>query len=287
LQPLSEVLVYATEPRAQAARALLGAACQATGIGARLDLYGTGSLYQRLGPRRSQPFPDILIWFGTVAASAAAADGLLRAHQPQQVPDGAAHDPNWLWTTLEYSAIRVLGSSPVAALQDVASVPRLALADPERSEVGMSLLLAVLDRFRQVEGDPERGWTWWQQRVQHGIAFAEDDGAALDLVGGNGVTHALTLSENATPLPGLAPIPHAIALAATSRNVDDARRLLDWMTSAAAGAMLRGSPWQAASNGLQTLIGAAPPLDVEWARQQYNNTRRRWAQTGYGPRPEA
>src|SRR5207248_8637497 len=48
---VTDILVYATESRADIARALLGAACQATGSSARLELYGSGSLYQRLGPR--------------------------------------------------------------------------------------------------------------------------------------------------------------------------------------------------------------------------------------------
>jgi len=43
------------------------------------------------------------------------------------------------------------------------------------------------------------------------------------------------------------------------------------------------SPWHASSNGLASLLQAAPALDVEWARQQYTAIRRRWAQSGFGP----
>ena len=97
------------------------------------------------------------------------------------------------------------------------------------------------------------------------------------------VTSANTPPASAAPLAGLAPLPHTIGLAANSRNVDDARRLLDWIVSDAAGAMLRMTPWQADANGLQALLAAAPVLDVEWARQQYTAARRRWAQSGFGP----
>ena len=166
-------------------------------------------------------------------------------------------------------------------------MPRLAVADPERSEVGMSLLLAVIDRARQVETDPERGWTWWQQRVRSGLALAEDDAGALASIGDGGVTHALSLAETALPLPGLAPLPHAIGLAANSRNVEGGRALLDWMAGESAASMLRLSPWQAASNGLQALLAAAPPLDVDWARQQYTPTRQRWAASAFGPSVES
>src|SRR5205823_1805568 len=251
---MTDVLVYATESRAQTARTVLGAACQALGVSARLEVYGSGSLYQRLGPRRSQPLPDVVMWFGPFAARAAAVDGLLQPYQPSQVADGVPHDPNWAWTTLDYAPIGVVGTPGLTSFQDLAAVPRLAVADPERSEVGMSLLLAVLDRARQVEADPERGWTWWQQRVRSGLALTEDDAGAVASIGEGGVTHALSLAETAVALPGLAPLPHAIGLAANSRNVEGGRTLLDWMTSQAAAPLLRLSPWQAASNGLQALL---------------------------------
>jgi hypothetical protein len=119
--------------------------------------------------------------------------------------------------------------------------------------------------------------------MRSGTQLAEDDAGAIDLVGDTGVSHALTLSEAGSALVGLAPLPHAIGLAATSRNADAARRLLDWLTGKEAGSMLRLSPWQPASNGLQPLLSAAPVLDVDWCRQQYTAARARWAQSGFGP----
>src|SRR6266850_584672 len=107
---MSDVLVYAIAARESTARRLLGAACQASSIGARLELYGSsGSLYQRLGPRRAAPFPDLVLWFGPFAAQAAALDGLLQPHQPTSVADGVVHDPEWRWTALEYASIGVVG----------------------------------------------------------------------------------------------------------------------------------------------------------------------------------
>jgi ABC-type Fe3+ transport system substrate-binding protein len=279
---LTEVLVYAALPRAATARLVLAAACRATGISARLELYSTGSLYQRLGPRHAPPLPDVVMWFGPFAAQAAALDGLLQAYQPAGVADGVAHDPAWRWMTLDYTAVGVLGPSGVAGLADLAAVPSLALADPERSEVGLSILLATLDRARQVEGDVERGWTWWQQRAQAGIALAEDDAGAVAMVGSGGASHALSLAGSATAVPGLAPLPNAIGLAASARNVEAARRLIDWLTGESAGGILPLSPWPATS-GLHTLFSAAPPLDVDWTRQQYTASRGRWAQSAFGP----
>jgi ABC-type Fe3+ transport system substrate-binding protein len=279
---VTDVLVYATAARAQTVRALLGMACQATGIGARLELYGSGSLYQRLGPRHAPPLPDLVLWFGPFAAQAAALDDLLQPHQPARVADAAVHDPNWRWTTLDYLPVGVVGAPGVGSFQDLATVPRLAIADPERSEVGLSIVLATLDRARQEESDAERGWAFWQQRVRSGLALAEDDASAVSMVGGS-ASHALSLLANGAPVAGLAPLPNAIGLAASSRNVDPARRLLDWLTSDAAASGVRLSPWQAASNGLQALLSAAPRLDVEWCRQHYTAARRRWAQSGFGP----
>src|SRR5262249_21642980 len=89
---VTEVLVYASAARADAARTALAQACRATGSSARLEVSGTGSLYQRLGPRRAPPMPDLVWWFGPFAARAAAIDGLLLPHQPSSVADGTAHD---------------------------------------------------------------------------------------------------------------------------------------------------------------------------------------------------
>jgi ABC-type Fe3+ transport system substrate-binding protein len=225
----------------------------------------------------------MLMWFGPFAASAAALDGLLQAYQPSRVPDGIIHDPDWKWTTLDYSAIGVIGDPPVSSWADLASVPRLEIADPERSEAGLSILLSVLDRARQVDSDAERGWAWWQQRAEAGLVLTEDDGSASALVGAGGASHALTLSPDSTPVAGLAPIPHTIAVAGGSRNLEATHQLMDWLTSERAGALLKFSPWQASSNGLATLLQSAPPLDIDWARQQYTPTRQRWAQSGFGP----
>src|SRR5215472_18441293 len=107
---MADVAVYATEARAAITRGFLTAACRATGIGVRLELYGSGSLYQRLGPRHGPPVPDVVFWFGSFWARAAALDGLLQTYQPSTLPAGAAHDPDWKWTALDYSVIGVLGS---------------------------------------------------------------------------------------------------------------------------------------------------------------------------------
>jgi ABC-type Fe3+ transport system substrate-binding protein len=225
-----------------------------------------------------------VLWSGPFAAQAAAGAGLLQPYQPQQLADGALHHPQWLWTTLDTSVFSIAGEPAVSSLAELGSVPRLALADPERSESGMALLLATLDRARQVDGDPERGWAWWQQRARNGLALFEDeaDARAASEPGG-GASHAITRSEAGPALPGLAPIPNAAGLAKSARDPDAARKLLDWLTGEQAAASLRLSPWQAASNGLRSAFAAAPPLDVDWATQQYAAARRRWAASGFGP----
>jgi ABC-type Fe3+ transport system substrate-binding protein len=281
---MSEVLVYASAARADAARAVLAQACRSTGASVRLEVYGTGTIYQRLGPRRATPTPDLVWWFGPFAARAAAIDGLLQPYQPERVADGAARDPDWNWTAVEYSALGSAGTQPIAGWTDLASVPRLAMADPERSEVGLTILLASLDRARQVEGDAERGWAWWQARAATGLLLAEDDAGALALVQSGAASNALTLSPAASPLGGLAPIPHVVGMGASSRSPEAARAVLDWLASPdAAGASPALSPWLATSNGLGDLWRAAPPLDVEWARQQYVAARDRWAASGFAP----
>jgi ABC-type Fe3+ transport system substrate-binding protein len=155
----------------------------------------------------------------------------------------------------------------------------LAIADPERSEMGLIALLASLDRARQVEGDAERGWAWWQQRFARGLVLTETDADALAQVQAGAATHALTLSSGAAPLGGLPVVPHAIGIAATSKNVDAARRLLDWLVSEAAADQIPGSLWRGNSQ-------TAMLLDVDWGQQQYAAVRQRWASSGFGPTPQ-
>jgi hypothetical protein len=81
----------------------------------------------------------------------------------------------------------------------------------------------------------------------------------------------LALLEASTPLSDLASIPNAIALTASARNADAARQVLDWLV---------GEP----GNKATSQVTSAPPLDVAWCRQQYALTRRRWAQSGFGPK---
>ncbi len=271
---MTEVLVYTTQSRRDTARTLLGAACAATGISTRLELFGSGSLYQRLGPRHSPPPPDLVMWWGPFAARAAALDGLLQTYQPARMADGAPHDPDWKWTTLDYSPIGIVGSPAITRWDDVAGVQQLAMVDPERSELGMAMLLASLDRERQAGGDVERGWEWWRARAAAGLRLAEDDASTAGLIANGSASHALTISDTAAPLAGIALVPHAVGLAASSRSVDVARHLLDWLVSEPAAAVVSHSPWGTSAPG---------QLDVAWAQQQYNAVRRRWAASGFGP----
>src|SRR5262249_33035157 len=88
----AEVVVDAVQRRAATARTLLSSACAAVGASAQLELFGSGSLFQRLRARRSPPPPDLLLWFGPYAAHAAAVEGLLQPYQPANLPRRAMHD---------------------------------------------------------------------------------------------------------------------------------------------------------------------------------------------------
>jgi ABC-type Fe3+ transport system substrate-binding protein len=277
-----EMLVYATLARAAHVRPLLAAACQATGISARLELYGSGSLFQRLGPRHAPPLPDVVLWAGPFAAHSAALAGLMQPYQPRRVADLAAHHAEWRWTAFDYRAFVGVGP-PLGDLTAAASAARLALADPERCEFGLALLLATLDRFRQSEGDPERGWAWWQQRVVRGVALFEDENGARSAVADAVASHAVVLGGEGLALAGLPAVPDVVGVAANARNVEAARRLVDWLVGEDGSEHVQGSVWRAASNGLQAALSAAPALDVAWATQQYIAARRRWAAHGFGP----
>ena len=282
--------MFATAARAEAARAVLPAACQATGVAARLEVFGsTGSLFARVSGQREGPRGDVLFGFGPYLAHLAASQGLLDRFRPPRVAEAAPHHPEWRWTAVDALAWSV--APGVRQLDELLDVPSLALIDPSRSEVGIMAVLSTLDRARQADGDAGRGWAWWQRRARAGIALAEDPAGLVAAVREGRATHALGLgaSAGAAPLAGLAPLPNAVGLLAGARNPEAARRLLSWLVSpqatdalAAAGGL---SWWQLADNGLSALVQAAPPLDLDWTLHQYRAVRDRWIQQGFSPRP--
>jgi ABC-type Fe3+ transport system substrate-binding protein len=228
-----------------------------------------------------------MLGLGPYLAQSAASQGFLEPYQPPRVAESATRHPEWRWTTLDSLPWSV--SPPVQRFDDLASAPRLALPDPARSEVGMMAVLASLDRARQAQADPERGWAWWQQRIRSGVTLAEDVGGSAAAVREGRASHGLSLglADGAAPLPGLAPVPNAIGLLAGARNPEPARALLDWLlgpeaadTIARAGGL---SAWQGSANGLAQLAQAAPPLDLEWTFDQYRAVRNRWLSSGYSP----
>jgi hypothetical protein len=240
---MTDLLVYVADLRAASARTLLASACASTGLTARMEVLGTGALYQRLSQRPVPPPPDLVWWFGPFAARAALSDGLVQSA-----------------SALEYSQVGLMGASSVSAWSDLAGVARLALTDPERSEVGMAILLASLDRARQVEGDVEHGWAQWQQTR---LMLVESEAEVASLVASGAVSDGLTLSGG-VPVPDLAALPHHAAIAANSRNIDAARRLLEWLVA-------------------QASAPAAPALDLDWCTQNYVVARQRWAQSRFAP----
>jgi ABC-type Fe3+ transport system substrate-binding protein len=281
---MSEILVFTPMASVEGARTLLAGACQSTGTSARLEVFGSsGSLFQRLRARRAPPPPDLVLWWGPYAAHSAALDGLLQPYHPANVPTGVAHDAEWRWLAVDFQAPTISGDPPLSTFQDLGTPQRLAIADPERSEAGMMAVLGVLDRARQQEGDAEQGWAWWQRRMQAGLALADDEMGALEMLRERGVTHALTFQARASPITGLAPLPHAIGLPASARNVESARKVVDWLVSEAAHRPGSLSLWQATANGLRPVLEAAPPLDVDWGTRQYATVRTRWARSGFGP----
>jgi ABC-type Fe3+ transport system substrate-binding protein len=281
----SQAVVFVTQARAEFARRLLRAACDAMGVGARLEVFGSsGSLYARISGRREGPRGDVLVGLGPYLAEAAAADGVLERFQPPRAADSAPHHAEWRWTALDALAWTV--TPPVQRLDDLLDVPRLGLVDPARSEVGVMAVLTSLDRARQAEGDPERGWAWWQRRVRSGVSLVEDQAGLRSAAS---ASHFLGLGslEGGAAVPGLAPLPNAAGLLTGARNPEVARNLLTWLVStdaaqavSAAGGL---SWWQSAANGLGSLLQAAPPLDVDWTAQQYRPTRARWLQQGFSP----
>jgi hypothetical protein len=287
-----QAIVFVTQARAEFARRVLSAACRATGVAARLEVFGSsGSVFARASGQREGLRGDVLFGLGPYLAHYAASQAFLGRFQPPRLAEGAPHDRDWRWTALDASPWVV--APAVQGLDDLLGVPKLALADPARSEGGIMAVLASLDRARQAEGDPERGWAWWQRRVASGVVLAEDLGGAPAAARDGQASHALGLGslEGGAPLAGLGPVPNAVGLLAGARNVDAARTLLGWLFSpdaadavAAAGGL---SWWQASTNGLAGLVQAAPPLDVDWTFQQYRAVRDRWIQEGFSPRPTA
>jgi ABC-type Fe3+ transport system substrate-binding protein len=279
----TEVLAYATPLEAAAVRRALASACRANGVQVRLEVFGTGAIFQRLVSRTRGWVPDLVFWTGPYAAQSAAAAGLLHQYQPRSLPRRVVHAPEWHWSAVTFRPVRLAGAQDQVQLEDVDRVPRLALADPERSETSLMVILAVLDRARQLDGDVERGWDLWRRRSAAGMTLVDDDEGAMSLVRQGRASHALTLGDTGGHVLGLAPVPNAVSAAAASPAREAAVQLLDWLASEDAADASGLSAWRADVTGLEAALDAAPPLDIAWGTQQYSAVRRRWAQSGFGP----
>jgi ABC-type thiamine transport system substrate-binding protein len=283
------LLVYATPGRAPVLRPLLQAACRAVGVGVRLELLDTGSLFRRLHLESGEPKADVVAGSGPYALHAAALDAFLEAHQPAAAAPPVAnllgHEASWRWAALDYSPWTLVGDPPVDQL-DSPAVKTLAVPDPARSEMGVMLLLGELDRARQTDRDTDAVWARWRERSVDGrLLLVDEPAAAVAAVTDGRASHArVAAAAGGTPLPGLAPLPNAVGLVKGAPHEAAARQLLDWLLGEPAGAALAGgptlSPWQADRNGLAALAAAAPALDLAWTFGQYRAVRKEWLARG-------
>jgi ABC-type Fe3+ transport system substrate-binding protein len=276
------LLVYSTPNRLPLARAVLAAACRAGDSGVRLEALSSGSLFRRLHLESGEPRADLVLGNGPYLAEAAARDGFIEG-----------------WSALDVSPFVVVGTPPIGHVEQLGdgALRALALPDPARSEVGVMLLLAMLDRARRQGGAPDP-WTVWSRRAAEGTLLLTDGpDTALEALAGGRASHALVPGPAAasgapgTPLMGLAPVPNAVGLVRGAPHEAQARALLAWLVGGDAAASVAGagglSPWAADTNGLATLRAAAPPLDVDWTFGQYRAVRQRWLALGLSPQPTA
>jgi hypothetical protein len=292
------VLVYGTSNRGYFHRAVLSAACRATRIEARLELWSPGSLFRLLHGQRDHPKADLAMSLGPYLAEASAREGLLAPHRPNQWPadalrdqGGAMHENEWRWVALDFVPFGLIGAPPVESVEELggSDVPRLAMPDPLRHEAGLMAVLVTLDRFRHehlTDVGHESAWDWWLQRARFGLEVTDDAAGAVAAVRGGLATHALVLgapddgTSQGVPVRGLAPVPNTVGLVKGAPHADLARTLLDWLVGPDGAAVVRDlgslSPWHADANGLRRLAQAAPPLDVGWTLQRARATRSAW-----------
>jgi hypothetical protein len=271
---MSEVLVWATASRAAMCRALLTGGCAATGASARLEVFASsGGLFRRLAAPRDGGRAELVFASGPYMAESAVADGLLER-----------------WSAVDYGVFATLGdpaAETFAALAPV-GVRKLAMPDPERSEIGMFAVLSTLNRAR-AEGDVEAAWAWWRRRAEGGLVLPDSPAGVLEAVRTGRVSHALVMdtAPGRRPVRGLAPVPHAVGITMSGRNAAPARAILDWLAGPeAANAIAQHgglATAQAESNGLRALRDAAPALDIPWAAELYRAARARWSTSGFSP----
>jgi ABC-type Fe3+ transport system substrate-binding protein len=254
-------------------------------------------MFRRLFVESGSRTADVLLTLGPYHLQAGSGDDTFLSYQPKAWPAEAdrvlaAHAPNWRWSSIGYLPFRVDGAPPITSFDALTptAAPRLAILDPARSELGVLALLASLDRARQWDGDPERGWTWWVQRSAAGVVLTDDSESARATLASGRATHALTLGfapasvSASAAMSGLAPMPITVAVLGRAVSQPAAQQLVDWLTSQpgaasvdAAGAL---SAWRAQQNGLAALAQSAPPLDVAWTLSQYRPARQRWMTLG-------
>lgn len=283
---------YAPLARAAFLRAVLAAACRATGHTVQIEFANSGPLYRRI---RDEPaLADLAFGFGPYVLELCAREDLLEVHEPRisAFQDGRSRlgvvQPEQLWHILDFALATAHGEPPAASLEGLlaAEVAHLAVPNPLRSETGMLLLLATMDQEPRPAEVGARGWDWWELRSQRGITLANSPDEALALASAGSASHALVLSSvpsrpGATPVTGLPAIPHTMAILTRAPHLKAARELVDWLSGPEGGAAVQAngglSAWHAPTNGLDSYSATVPALDVAWAFGQYRRSRTEWA----------
>lgn len=292
------LLVLCVEDRAQVARAVLAAACRATGVSARLEVVkGSGSLFRSLYVSRDQPQADLVWSLGPFMADIATRENLLASHEPTSWPpsgiaaplEKAAHDAEWRWGAFDFLVPAVAGEPAIANPDEVNSgqVVRLAVADPMISERGHLLVMALHHRAEMREYD---AWEWWGNRAAAGIELVPTVAAAIEAARSGRASHAIFYADGVSGAPGsrllqnVAPMPNALAVVRGTPRLEKARLVYDWLMGPGGAEALRASGqgglsvWHAETNGLQALASGAPAFDLEWAAGRYLSVRVRWAE---------
>ncbi|MBI4492376.1 MAG: substrate-binding domain-containing protein [Chloroflexi bacterium] len=298
-----ELVLYSPEGQDFLAR-LSASFTSATGIAASVPpIGGPGAVFGAL--REDQRV-------GNVVADLAYGGGpfafvLLERHELLAEADGAGDERLWPsaipahWQAVDLLAFTFAGRGlPPTELASLRALPArdvaLVLPDPGRWDYGTMLVVAVLDWFRALAGDFERGWDYWVE-VQRGQLHLASSLAGLGEALGRseravalvprhlGVALAARLPDLWLRWPDEVPVlPNFAAQTRDAPHPERAARFLAWLSSAAAEeAILSAGRLPAhCAHGLEAcaagraLEGRAIPLDLTWGFSKYNEVRREW-----------
>lgn len=243
----ADLVLYTSQPN-EDAQATADGFKQATGLEVEWVRDGTPKVMARLMAEieAGNPAPDVLLIADSVTLERMKQAGQLLAYRSPQAegyaeglhdPDGAYHSTKLITTGIVYNTAAGMTPTSWADLAKPEAKGLLAMPSPATSG-------AALIHAQTLTGVPSLGWDYYRSLKDNGAVAAGGNGAVLKSVASGEkaygmVVDYLPIREAAKGAPiafvfpeeGVSAVTEPVAILSTARNVDAAKKFVDYLLS--------------------------------------------------------